>query len=66
MTSMEKRRLSRIAALVGAQPCTLTQAIMSDLCTADPAEFFTMIFGGEAFVDLYDVPFQEVITTSFD
>lgn len=32
----------------------------------DPSEFFTMIFGGEAFIDWYDSPLEEGVTQPGD
>jgi hypothetical protein len=51
---MARKALCRAAGSVRyARQLSWLQA--ADLATEDPSEFFTMIFGGEAFVDWYDL-----------
>lgn len=57
MTSSERRARCRTAVSVWqtsytqAQICGTIWLTRRDITTEDPAEFFSMIFGGEAFVE---------------
>jgi hypothetical protein len=53
MTNMARRVPCQAAGLVRTH--TLPLRFDADEVTEDPSEFFTMIFGGEAFVDWYVV-----------
>ena len=58
MTNLEKKGLSRILASVRMSSKRSQHGLgFIDLFAEDPAEFFSMIFGGDAFVDWY-IPFS--------
>ncbi len=53
MINMARRRRSQRVGLVCLLGLEQAIATSIDIFVEDPAEFFSMIFGGDAFVDLY-------------
>lgn len=67
MTSLARTKPSLAEVLVGTPHRTSEKHKRLTLSTEDPAQFFTMIFGGEAFVDLIgEISLMKDLTTTMD